>query len=120
MRQWSTGAVDSPHRLDYWIGAICEAFLEMDCSSRDARSFEGTLTRMPGDTIAFNQVLASTQDVYRTPRGIARSAHNHFYLIGQFDRGWQVRQGGILPSCGPGTSFLWIRPSAMNCTFPIL
>ena len=39
-RRWSTEAVPPERRLDYWVGAICEAFLEMDCSSREARHFD--------------------------------------------------------------------------------
>ena len=54
-KQWSTDAVGPQHRLDYWVGAICEAFLEMDCSSRQARAFDGSLLSVACDAIAFNQ-----------------------------------------------------------------
>ena len=39
--KWSTHSVASPERLDYWVGAICEAFLEMDCTSREPAEFAG-------------------------------------------------------------------------------
>jgi AraC family transcriptional activator of tynA and feaB len=35
-RRWTTDVVETGHRLDYWVGAICVAFLEMDCSSNQA------------------------------------------------------------------------------------
>lgn len=41
VRLWSTHSVASPERLDYWVGAICEAFLEMDCTSREPAEFAG-------------------------------------------------------------------------------
>lgn len=93
-RQWSTDQVDAPGRLDYWVGAICEAFLEMDCSSRQPQAFEGRLTSVPVGPLSFNQVEATTQDVYRTRSGIARSANHPFYLITHRQSAWHVRQGG--------------------------
>lgn len=93
-RQWSTDQVDAPGRLDYWVGAICEAFLEMDCSSRQPQAFDGRLTSVPVGQLSFNQVEATTQDVYRTRSGIARSASHPFYLITHRQTAWHVRQGG--------------------------
>ena len=73
LRQWTTDVVAPPARLDYWVGAICEAFLEMDCSSREAPLFGGELQSLPVETLSINRVRASTQDVFRTPAGSARS-----------------------------------------------
>jgi len=94
LRQWTTDVVAPAARLDYWVGAICEAFLEMDCSSREAPVFGGVLQSLAVQALSVNQVRASTQDVYRTPAGIARSRHLPFYLIAQADSGWHVRQDG--------------------------
>ena len=105
-RLWSTEAVGCNERLDYWVGAICEAFLEMDCSSREAEAFGGQLASRDVEEISVNQVIASTQDVYRTPAGIARSRRSHFYLIGQADRPWHVRQGGQVAHLRPGDAAL--------------
>lgn len=93
-RQWSTDEVAAPGRLDYWVGAICEAFLEMDCSSRLAMNFEGRLTSVAAGPLSFNQVEATTQDVYRTRAGIARSPSHPFYLITHRQTAWHVQQGG--------------------------
>lgn len=94
LRQWTTDVVAPAARLDYWVGAICEAFLEMDCSSREAPVFDGVLRSLAVETLVVNQVRASMQDVYRTPAGIARSRHLPFYLIGQADTAWHMRQDG--------------------------
>jgi AraC-like DNA-binding protein len=117
-RQWSTDQVDAPGRLDYWVGAICEAFLEMDCSSRQALAFEGRLTSVEVGPLSFNQVEASTQDVYRTRAGIARSASHPFYLIAQRQTPWHVRQGGHRVGLRPGDLVLVDSASLYELHFP--
>jgi AraC family transcriptional regulator, positive regulator of tynA and feaB len=117
-RRWSTDAVHPARRLDYWVGAICEAFLEMDCSSREAGAFAGTLTSLPADGVSINQVLASTQDVYRTPAAIARSRQQPFYLITQLRSPWHVRQGGHVAHLRPGDAVLVDAAQTYELHFP--
>ncbi len=105
-------------RLDYWVGAICEAFLEMDCSSRSARLFDGALTSLPLTELCLNQVISSTQDVYRTPAAIARGARHPFYLITQWQHPWQVRQGGRLAQLRPGDVALIDSAQSYELHFP--
>lgn len=102
LRQWTTDVVAPSERLDYWVGAICEAFLEMDCSSREATTFDGMLQSLPVASLSVNQVRASTQDVYRTPAGIACSRQLPFYLIAQAEASWHVRQDGRVAHLRPG------------------
>lgn len=102
LRQWTTDVVAPAARLDYWVGAICEAFLEMDCSSREATTFDGVLQSLPVAALSVNQVRASTQDVYRTPAGIACSRQLPFYLIAQAASSWHVRQDGQVAHLRPG------------------
>ena len=102
LRQWTTDVVAPAARLDYWVGAICEAFLEMDCSSREAPLFGGVLQSLAVQALSVNQVRASTQDVYRTPAGIARSRNLPFYLIAQAESAWHVRQDGQVAHLRPG------------------
>jgi AraC-like DNA-binding protein len=104
--------------LDYWVGAICEAFLEMDCSSREAPLFGGALQSLPVDTLSINQVRASTQDVYRTPAGIAHSRQLPFYLIGQADAAWHVRQDGQVAHLRPGDVVLLDSARPYELHFP--
>lgn len=118
VRTWSTQAVGSERRLDYWVGAICEAFLEMDCSSREGFAFEGALTSVGVESLTFNQVIASTQDVYRTPGGIARGRQHPFYLITQLHSTWHVRQGGHLAQLRPGDAVLVDSAHAYELHFP--
>lgn len=117
-RSWSTERVAASQRLDYWVGAICEAFLEMDCSSRQAPVFEGQLTSVDAGALSFNQVEASTQDVYRTRAGIARSAQHPFYLITQRETPWHVRQGGHRVGLRPGDAVLVDSAQLYELHFP--
>lgn len=117
-RVWSTDQVGPAQRLDYWVGAICEAFLEMDCDSRQAHAFEGELRHLALDSVAVNRVSASTQDVYRTNAAIARSRDSHFYLIAQLDRPWHVRQGRDLQHLRPGDAILVDAARPYELHFP--
>lgn len=118
VRRWSTDAVCSAQRLDYWVGAICEAFLEMDCSSSQARLFEGQLTSVAVDVLSFNQVMACTQDVFRTPAGIARGGQHPFYLIAQQGNAWHVRQHGHAVHLRAGDAVLVDSAQAYELHFP--
>ncbi len=117
-RTWSTDHVSAGERLDYWVGAICEAFLEMDCSSRAATCFDGHLTHLQTGQIAINRVQASTQDVYRTPGAIARSSRHPFYLITQTEQAWHVRQGGQAVHLRPGDAVLVDAAQVYELHFP--
>lgn len=89
---WSTDAVPPPQRLDYWIGAVCEGFLEMDVTSSFAGSFGATLESAPLGAIGVNRVRGTAQDVYRTRRAIAHSRSNYYYLLCKTDSPWVAVQ----------------------------
>jgi AraC-like DNA-binding protein len=116
--EWSTDAIRPSLRLDYWVGAICEAFLEMDCNSRARDCFEGRVTRVAIGELGFHQVRAQTQDVYRTRRGIARSDHHPFYLIAQREHGWHACQDGQQQSLRPGDLVLVDAARCYELHFP--
>lgn len=118
LREWTTAQARPRERLDYWVGAICEAFLEMDCSSSAADSFDGQLVHLPLQRLAVNRVQASTQDVYRTPAAIAKSKDQPFYLITQIEQPWLVKQGGRVLQLRPGDTVLVDAAQAYELHFP--
>jgi AraC family transcriptional activator of tynA and feaB len=96
--------VPPPQRLDYWIGAVCEGFLEMDVSSPLAAGsgrFGASLESAPLGPLHVNRVRGSAQDVYRTRRAIAHSRHNYYYLLCKADSPWvavqEERSARLLP-----------------------
>ncbi|OUM01265.1 helix-turn-helix domain-containing protein [Variovorax sp. JS1663] len=105
-RRWSTDAVPRSQRLDYWVGAVCEAFLEMDVTSSQREDFGASLLHQPLGAIGVNRVQASAQHVYRTHSAIGRSRQNFYYLLSQFDRPWGVAQRGREAALAPGDAVL--------------
>lgn len=101
VRRWSTDAVPAAQRLDYWVGAISEGFLAMEASG-DPRQFQGELLSAPLGPVGVNWVQASAQQVWRTPRGIARGDGRWAYLLGNQDTVWRVRQDGREALMRPG------------------
>jgi len=92
VRRWSTSGVRPADRLDYWVGAICEGFLEMAAtSSRDA-DFHSSLEAVDWGPVTVNEVRGSAQDVYRTRAAIARSRENFCYLLCKVDSAWSAAQ----------------------------
>src|SRR6187399_2424652 len=68
---WSTGLVEPERRLDYWIGAVCECFLEMDITTQVRADFDCSVQRGQLDTIGINRVQGSAQHVYRRKASVA-------------------------------------------------
>lgn len=103
IQRWSTQSVPPAAQLDYWVGAICEAFLEMDCSPSKTGSsgFDGALACLPVGELRLNQVLAAPSKVVRSAAAIARSKTQPFYLITDLHKPWRIRQGGRLVDLRP-------------------
>jgi AraC family transcriptional activator of tynA and feaB len=81
MRTWTTDAVDAAIAFDYWVGAICECFLEMEADTSSPGRFSATLESTPLSDLRVNHVTGSAQRVYRTQRAISRSTRNNYYLL---------------------------------------
>ncbi len=92
VRRWSTDAVGAAERLDYWVGAICEGFLEMAATSPRSADFHSSLEAVDWGPVSVNQVRGSAQDVYRTRAAIARSRENFCYLLCKTDSAWSAVQ----------------------------
>lgn len=104
MRHWSTDLLPQAHRLDYWVGAICEGFLEMTASSPTPDDFNATLDSAACGPVAVSRVRACAADVWRTRQAISRSKSHNYYLIATRDADWSVEQRD---------STVWLRPRDM-------
>jgi hypothetical protein len=91
---WSTGQVEPPRRLDYWIGAVCECFLEMDITTPVRSGFDCSIERGQLDTIGINRVQGTGQHVYRRKASLGRSQTDYYYLLCKTDNDWMVTQNG--------------------------
>lgn len=104
--QWSTQGAPAGERLDYWVAAVCEGFLEMTVTSRARAPFSAELTSATLGALQLNRVRGSAQDVYRTPHAVARSAQDCFYLLCKTDTPWAAGQGDQQARLLPGDLLL--------------
>jgi AraC family transcriptional activator of tynA and feaB len=94
LRSWSTTHLPREDRLDYWVGAVCEGFLEMTVSAVHAAPFDAELQAVPLDGLVVNSVRGSAQRVYRSAAAIARGRQDYYYLLCKADANWRVVQAG--------------------------
>lgn len=95
VQRWSTLGLRPKERLDYWVGAVCECFLEMDADTSRREGFDAELVSAPLHGLRINQVRGSGQDVFRTPKAIARSRENYYYLLCKEGTPCTVEQVGL-------------------------
>jgi AraC family transcriptional regulator, positive regulator of tynA and feaB len=119
IERWSTGLVEPERRLDYWIGAVCEAFLEMDITTQVRSGFDCSLARGQLDTIGINRVEGSAQHVYRRKASLARSTSNFYYLLCKTDHDWTVMQNGHASRLRPGDLVLLDSRRCYEFNFPV-
>ncbi len=106
LRRWSTDTACAGARLDYWVGAVCEGFLEMEVTSPAHERFSAELVSAPLGALQLNRVRGSAQDVYRTRHAVAHSAQDCFYLLCKADTPWSAAQGAQHARLLPGDLLL--------------
>ncbi|MTV37208.1 helix-turn-helix domain-containing protein [Duganella radicis] len=115
---WSTEQLPPAERLDYWIGAICEAFLEMHASAYNVEHFHARLEAVSLDALVVNCVTHTPQNIYRRKADIARSRDNYSYLICNTTSAWQVSQEHIASHLLPGDMVVLDSRSRYELNFP--
>jgi len=119
IHRWSTDDVPQAQRLDYWVGAICEGFLEMSATSPVAPRFASSLESAALGPVGVNRVRGSAQDVYRTRSAISRSRDNFFYLLCKTDSAWSASQGDRTARLLPGDAVLVDSRELYAFHFPV-
>ena len=119
IRKWSTEAENPKRRLDYWIGAICEGFLEMTATTPVAAAFESSLESAQLGPIGVNRVRGSAQDVYRTEPAIRRSRADYYYLLCKTNGAFSIAQNGRMARAKPGDVVLVDSRRPYEFHFPI-
>lgn len=90
-RLLSTAEVAPRHRLSYWVDAVCDTYVQLDCDAPGAGTIDGEIRLDTLATLELSRVTASAQRVKRTPAKIARASEDYF-LVSIQTRG----QGAVL------------------------
>lgn len=107
-RVLTTDQVDPPDRLDYWADAVCDAYVQLDCTtSDDASDFGGEIRIDSLATLELSRVTSNAQLVRRTPSLINRSAEDYFLVSIQTRGIGAVIQDGRQALLTPGDFALY-------------
>lgn len=105
---WSTDTVEARDRLSYWIEAVCNTYVQLDCDSpQRGQSFHGTIEANQLATLNLSRVTASPQRVRRTPAKIALATEDYFLVSVQTSGIGKVVQDGRVAELSPGDFALY-------------
>ena len=107
-RMWSTDVVEARDRLSYWIEAVCNTYVQLECDTpqRD-RVFNGTIEANRLATLGLSRVTSSPQWVRRTPQKIARATEDYFLVSIQTRGCGKIVQDGRIAELAPGDFALY-------------
>ena len=105
---WSTEAVELRDRLSYWVEAVCQTYVQLDCDTpqRDA-PFSGAIEFNQLATLGLSRVTAAPQWVRRTPAKIALATEDYFLVSIQTAGRGKVIQDGRVAELSPGDFALY-------------
>lgn len=105
---WSTSTVESAERLSYWIEAVCDTYVQLDCEAPDpAGGFQGRIEGGELATLALSRVTSTPQRVRRTPSKIAAATEDFFLVSIQTTGAGAVVQDGRVAHLQPGDFALY-------------
>lgn len=107
-KRWSTDTVEVRDRLSYWVEAVCQTYVQLDCDTplRD-RPFEGAIEANQLATLGLSRVTASAQHVHRTPAKIAQATEDYFLVSIQTAGRGKIVQDGRVAELSPGDFALY-------------
>lgn len=107
-RLWSTNTVDERDRLSYWIEAVCDTYVQLDCDTPERTGpFRGEIAVDQLSTLGLSRVTASSQWVRRTPAKIAQATEDYFLVSIQTKGHGVVVQDGRTAELKPGDFALY-------------
>lgn len=104
-----TETVPAERRLEYWIDAICAAFVQLECDVDESAHgpFAGRIQRNQLADLRLSVVTSEAQLVSRTPRLISRASEDFFLVSIQRAGTGVVRQDGREARLSPGDFALY-------------
>ena len=107
-----TESVAKKDRVAFWREAVCETFVELECSSISPTDFHGSMSNSVMGDIQFSDIQSSSHVVSRTRSTIAKSDRDYFLLSLQTRGIGVVQQDGRTAILRPGDFALYdtVRP----------
>ena len=105
---WSTDAVEARDRLSYWVEAVCNTYVQLDCDTPEReRPFNGTIEANQLATLGLSRVTSSPQWVRRTAAKIGRTTEDYFLVSIQTKGCGKIVQDGRIAELSPGDFALY-------------
>ncbi len=117
-QRFTTDDVAATERLDYWRDAICDVFVQLDCTSARRRSFYGHVSTEALEGVSLSLVDADGQHVVRGRRQLAKAREDDFLLSVQMQGTGIVRQDGRDAVLQPGAMALYASTRPYQLIFP--
>ena len=104
----TTASVAASDRPAYWIDAICDAYVQLECDALAADGhIDGEIRLDTLSTLELSRVTATAQHVRRTPAKIARATEDYFLVSIQSAGTGLVLQDGRTARLRPGDFALY-------------
>lgn len=104
----TTAQLPEADRTAYWIDAVCDAYVQLECEPIGGRRrIDGEIRLGHLSTLQLSQVTASAQHVRRTRGQIARASEDFFLVSIQTQGRGEVHQDGRRAALAPGDFALY-------------
>ncbi len=117
-QRFTTDDVAAAERLDYWRDAICDVFVQLDCTSARRRGFYGHVSTEALEGVSLSLVDADGQHVVRGRRQLAKAREDDFLLSVQMHGTGIVRQDGRDAVLQRGAMALYASTRPYELIFP--
>lgn len=116
---WSTKTVAEGDQWSYWVEAICDTYVQLDCDTAGkSRSFRGEIEGNQLATLGLSLVTSSSHRVRRTPAKIALATEDYFLVSIQTVGRGLVVQDGRSAELTPGDFALYDSTLPYELLFP--
>jgi AraC-like DNA-binding protein len=117
IKSWSTADVPPRDREAYWVDAVCDTFVHLDCEPRRDRPFHGEIRSDVAGNMCVGTVVSTAQLVTRSQRQISRDPADIFLINVQLSGHGMVSQDGRDATLRPGDFALYDSTRPYRLTF---
>lgn len=104
---WSTSEIPPRDRVSYWVDAVCDTFVHLDCEPASKRPFFGEIRSDVAGDIQVGTVTSTAQLVIRSQSQISRDPGDLFLINVQLSGHSLVSQDGRDATLRPGDFALY-------------